>query len=268
MANVEVWLKEFTYDIFESSYETYEIYQDCRFQKLANVIYHMIMRQGSNLQEFSLELKSNDDFIDMPKFSIFTTYNPGITNLKSLSIRLYVSDEDMKYQNVIEFISKVSRLCNGIINCESVGSNLHRSFADSFVDIMKLQPLERIMLNYYYNTGENVKKIVNALGFRSETLKELIFSKLNFENTNLSSISKLERLERLEFVKCKGFIQHYDKGKFCLKELRLWHDGREFYDNNWKFTGFGVKSCSVGAMINSFCSDSLLKLSLNIVTPE
>src|ERR1051325_4093174 len=31
-------------------------HQDCRFQKLANAIYHLIMRQGSNLQEFSLNL--------------------------------------------------------------------------------------------------------------------------------------------------------------------------------------------------------------------
>src|SRR5437763_378297 len=50
--------------------------QDCRVQKLVNVIYHVIMRQGSNLQE----LKLGDYYF--PKISILTTYKPGITNLR------------------------------------------------------------------------------------------------------------------------------------------------------------------------------------------
>src|ERR1051325_10270154 len=93
--------------------ESAEVYQDCKFQKLANAIYHMIMRQGSNLQEFNLSLDrsvhSVVGFIDLPRFSIFTTYNPGITNLKSLTIAVDLNDEKMKYQNVIEFLSKVSK---------------------------------------------------------------------------------------------------------------------------------------------------------------
>jgi len=49
------WLKFFTF--FKSrKIKSRKSYQDCRFQKLANVIYHMIMRQGSNLQEFNLKL--------------------------------------------------------------------------------------------------------------------------------------------------------------------------------------------------------------------
>src|ERR1051325_11728801 len=58
----------------------HENFQNCRFQKLANAIYHLIMRQGSNLQEFSLTLRrsNNGGFIDIPRFSIFTAYNPGI----------------------------------------------------------------------------------------------------------------------------------------------------------------------------------------------
>src|SRR5438046_6218898 len=51
--------------------------QDCRVQKLVNVIYHVITRQGSNLQE----LKLGDYYF--PKISILTTYKPGITNLRS-----------------------------------------------------------------------------------------------------------------------------------------------------------------------------------------
>src|SRR5947207_240041 len=45
--------------------------QDRRVQKLIDVIYHMIMRQGCNLQEFNVKLYQID-YIDLPKFSIFT----------------------------------------------------------------------------------------------------------------------------------------------------------------------------------------------------
>ena len=61
--------------------------QDLRVQKLVNVIYHMIMRQGANLQEFYIEkFRMVYFYTDLPKFSIFTTYEPGITNLRKLKI--------------------------------------------------------------------------------------------------------------------------------------------------------------------------------------
>src|SRR6266487_2505431 len=49
--------------------------EDCRIQKLSNVIYHMIMRQGSNLQEFCIEKAKEwmEFYIDLPKSSTFTT---------------------------------------------------------------------------------------------------------------------------------------------------------------------------------------------------
>ena len=186
------------------------VYQDCRIQKLANAMYHMIMRQGSNLQELNLS-PYNDGFIDTPRFSTLITYNPGITNLKSLSIELgRIKNSENKHQNVIEFISKVSKCCNGIINCEissldvlSNISNMHLSsislVADSLADIVKSQPLERIVLDGY-GMDENVKKIVYALEFRTKTLKDLIFNGIKFKDVSLSFMSKLERLERLEFV--------------------------------------------------------------------
>src|SRR5436190_13098687 len=51
--------------------------QDCRIQKLVNVIYHMIMRQGSNLQEFSIYDICGNIYSDLPKCSTFTFYEPG-----------------------------------------------------------------------------------------------------------------------------------------------------------------------------------------------
>src|ERR1051325_2959328 len=65
---------------FKNSIELDQDDQDCRIQKLSNVIYHMIMRQGSKLQEFSINLFEGFyydkyiGFIDMPRFSTFTAY--------------------------------------------------------------------------------------------------------------------------------------------------------------------------------------------------
>jgi hypothetical protein len=153
--------------------------------------------------------------------------------------------------------------------------NIHSSstslVADSLADIMKLQPLERIVLNGFYNDmNENVKKIVNAFEFRSETLKEVMFNELDFKNVGSSFISKLERLERLEFVGCTRFLQHYDKKDLRLKELKLLYNDNDFHNHitGYHFIGFGTKSYSMAAMINSICGEALIKLALNIVTPE
>ena len=74
---------------FESTKYHYEYY-DYRIQKLINVIYHTIMRQGSNLQELKLNghcilvIRFMSYFL--PKALIFKTYKPGITNLRSIHI--------------------------------------------------------------------------------------------------------------------------------------------------------------------------------------
>ena len=145
--------------------------------------------------------------------------------MKSLSVRFSINtkldsnDKNVKQQNFVEFISEMSKFCNGIIDCKI--SNLNVSsislVADSLADIIKSQPLERIVLNgtrcmfRMSENVENVKKIVNVLEFRSETLKALRFYELNFKHVNLSCVPKMERLERLEFVGCMGFERHYDK---------------------------------------------------------
>ena len=87
---------------------------DYRVRKLISVIYHMIMREGSNLQEFVIEFW--DYYIDLPKISIFTTYKPGITNLRTLIVNfdLHNRISDTGKQNNIEFLNVVL----GIVNCE------------------------------------------------------------------------------------------------------------------------------------------------------
>ena len=107
----------------------------------------MIMRQGSNLQEFSI-----DDIwgTDLPKCSTFTAYEPGITNLKSLRIKLINGE----YENIIEFLNMMSKSCNGIVECYLVLSSL---FPEPFLDIIKSEPLERLSL-YSYD-AEGIKKL-------------------------------------------------------------------------------------------------------------
>jgi len=226
---------------------------DCRIQKLINAIYHMFMRQGSNLQEFNLSFyDSRLKHIDLPKYSVFTTYEPGITNLKSLIIG------DVYNQNTIEFLSEVSKFRDSIIRCELYISE-HGVFVKPLLDIFKSQPLEEITLSLSFEDQKSIKEFICFLEFRSETLKELSFSCQNFEGIGLSFILKLERLERLEFYKCYGFaIENYEsllsEKKFHLKELKLW--------------GSKIFNVFPKAMINFLCGETLLKLSLNIVIPE
>ncbi|EXX50221.1 uncharacterized protein OCT59_016507 [Rhizophagus irregularis] len=247
--------------------------KDSKVRKLTSIIYNMIMRKGSNLQEFVLFINSRNYYIDLPKFSIFTIYKPGITNLTSLSIEVYFDlvDDDKRYQNTIEFLSNVSKFCNCIINCEFWISNLSNALTKPFLDIIKLQPLERILIDTYtdnYIEKENVEKVIHALEFRSKTLKQLLFRSLDFQLIDLSFLSKLEYLENLEFVQCRGFVLQslfYNK-KFNFKQLKLWHDEDYYYD---LLKDYGKKLSNIMVvMLNSFCSKSLLKLSLNIITPD
>jgi hypothetical protein len=92
---------------------------------------------------------------------------------------------------------------------------------------------------------------------------------------------KLKFLERVEFDDCRGFVsQHYNslfKKQFHLEGLKLWHNEVDFYEYNElsgfyngfnMFNGFGIKLNVMETIINSFCSKNLLKLSLNIITPN
>jgi len=83
-----------------------------RVQRVVNTIYNMVMRQGSNLQVFYISNYSFfDSFItDLPKFSKFVTYKPGIENLRSLVIRISSEDDEMRYQNFVEFLTKGTQI--------------------------------------------------------------------------------------------------------------------------------------------------------------
>ena len=91
----------------------------------------------------------------------------------------------------------VSNFYNGIVNCKLWINAFHRAFLDFF----KLQPLERLIMYVSKNLNKkNFKKIIYALEFRSETLKELSFESLDFRGIDLSFMSKLKSLERLGVV--------------------------------------------------------------------
>src|SRR5581483_5178249 len=210
------------------------------------VIFNMIMRNGSNLQE----LITGD--CDLPKFSTFTYYKPGITNLKSLNI-----DVIKNHQNTIEFLSAVSKFCNSIVDCElSISANVTASLS---LDVIKFQPLERLLINIH---NQNFKKVIYALESRSETLKEL-----NLKFKGRIDLSSITDLERFDVVFVSQPRETLFRKKFHLKELKLWHK------ESYSFDGFGIndigpKSDVTKVMINSLCSEMLLKLSLNVITPE
>ena len=120
---------------------------DYRVQKLVNVIYHTIMRQGSNLQKLNFRNCSY-----LPKTSIFTTYKPGITNLRSIYIDL-VGVIDINQRQPTELLSIVPKFCNDIVCCElfTIRSSLGSVITELFLDIIKSQPLEKMIIYYYPN---------------------------------------------------------------------------------------------------------------------
>ena len=59
----------------------------------------MIMRQGSNLQQFYL---TNFEKADLPESSIFTTYKPGITNLSTFYLA-WKSDDSINIIMLLNF---------------------------------------------------------------------------------------------------------------------------------------------------------------------
>ena len=173
--NIIAWLKY-------SDEKELSIEEDYRIQKLASVIYHMIFRQGCNIQQFDLIIPLDVTYIDFPRFSIFTTHKPGITNLKSL--HMHINLNLFKYKNTIEFLNMTPKFCSNIQIFESNGE-----FIDPFLGVIKLQPLKKLTLNHEYLEKDGIKKLLHALKHRSETLKELFFDSFDFQNIDLSFIS-------------------------------------------------------------------------------
>ncbi|CAB4437749.1 unnamed protein product [Rhizophagus irregularis] len=299
--NIITWLNSTNGKVFTERYNIAK-YQDIRVKKLINVIYHMIIRQGSNLKELNLRVFQSDFYIDLPKFSIFdnnnnnnnnneeedddnnnnknnnnnnnnnNNYYPGIKNLRSLKIDIDLESNDDKYQNTMEFLKSIHKSCNNIINCNLLIYKLNYNFVKEFVNIIKSQPLKRISI--YTNFLEQHKKeIIYALEYRSNTLRELIFIYMDFKNIDLSSLTKLENLEKLEFDNCEGFTyEHcniFSKKKFQLKEFKLWHDDLDvIYDSDNVYDQLGINLNVIVGMIITLGGVSLLKLSLNIITSE
>ncbi|GBB93534.1 hypothetical protein RclHR1_02190009 [Rhizophagus clarus] len=270
--NIITWLNSSNGKVFTERYNITK-YQDCRVKKLIKVIYHMIIRQGSNLKEINLRVFQSDFYIDLPKFSIFQNQIPGIMNLRSLKVDIDLeSSDDKRYENTMEFLKSIHKSCNNIINCDLLIYKLNYNIVKEFLNIIKSQPLKRISI--YTNFLEQHKKeIIYALEYRSFSLKELIFIYMDFKNIDLTSITKLECLEKLEFDNCEGFTyEHcniFSKKKFQLKELKLWHDDLDvIYDSDNVYDQLGINLNVIVGLIITLGGESLLKLSLNIITSE
>src|SRR5207248_9384377 len=111
-----------------------------KVQGIVDVIYHIIMRQGSNLKNFSFEVTSHDDYFDLPKSSTFMVYKPGIKNLTTLIFDINLGHNyNMNYQDVTEFLGMVSTECNSIINCRWWINEEDGVFIKPLLDIVKLQ---------------------------------------------------------------------------------------------------------------------------------
>src|SRR6266480_1993479 len=117
------------------------------------------------------------------------------------------------------FLSMVTKFCNGIINFELYVIESDISTYIFWEDIIKSQPLERMIFNGH-DIKFYTKKIIDTLEFRSETLKELEFVGLNFQGIDLSFISRFGCLKRLKIDCCEGFTYGHKKN-LCLKELSI-----------------------------------------------
>jgi hypothetical protein len=102
-----------------------------------------------------------------------------------------------------QFLDMITKTCNCVVNFELWIKSLKSVFAKKYLDIIKLQPLKKVLL--YIDNPDKISFNLR-LEFRSETLKELVLdSSIDFQQINLSFIPKLKYLEILEFLYCKGF---------------------------------------------------------------
>ena len=76
-----------------------------------------------------------------PKAIIFTTYKPGITNLRSIHIDF---GSDIQYQEAVEFLNMLPKFCSGIVKLNLRISKSMKMNFQPFLDIIKSQPLEKI----------------------------------------------------------------------------------------------------------------------------
>ncbi|CAB5296227.1 unnamed protein product [Rhizophagus irregularis] len=227
-------------------------YSNCR-EKLIYSIYNMIIQKSLFLEEFEVNV-AQKGYVDLPKSSIFTNYEPGFKNLSTLTIfNLDLISNDTKRKNTTKFLNMISTFCDGIVNMELWIKSLNGIYVKQYMDIIKFQPLRRIFI--YINNSEKISFNL-GLEFRSETLKELILDSVDFKYINLSFISKLKCLELLEFLYCKGFnhCKIQSGSKLHLKEFKLWY-----------CTSTGA---SIEEIISYLCNESLLKLALSYITPK
>lgn len=258
LKNVISWLRE----IIPHN----DIFEDRRIQCLTNAIYHMIIRQGLNLQEFDLCIDNKVDMLFLEDLA----QDERITNLRILHLGLNVSKKKRNNINIhyaMTFLIVIPLICHNIIEFNLYIHKLNIHCVSLISYIIKSQPLERMTI-HMKSLRKNAKEIIHALTFRSKTLKILTFTFMNLEKLDLSFVLKLELLEKLKFTNCKGFVsyQHCDvlSKKLQLKVFTLLHCGfRGGINSNCNITFDVVKT-----MIGSLSGESLNKLTLNVITPE
>jgi hypothetical protein len=232
--------------------------RDFIIQKLIDVLYHMFMRAESNLKDFVIFMDLGS--YDLPNISTFTTYNPGITNLKTL--KLEIINDSIRRQNSIELLSKISKVCNEINNFQIWADQSISKIMLPILDIIKLQPIKSIYIHYnsINNMGDISKFIIFTSKFRSETLKRLIFYRMSFKYIDFSLISKLKYLEYLEIYHGNDFTEKHcedlSKKEFNLIGLTWLHN---FTKND---------TIHVIVMINLLCNGRLVELHSNVTTLE
>jgi len=231
------WYMKFSLYFDNSIYET-----------LINVIYRMIMRQGTNLQ--SLSLSSNDSSNHyLPDLSIL---RQGLTWLRDLKIDLSIIPKEHQTSSWFqvlnqfrEYLDELPTICHKIDRFKLIirGSIDEYIPIEIFIDFIKSQPIKKLLVRA---EEADAGKIINSLEFKSDTLTRLNFSHIDFKNINISSLQNCTKLKGLVFKACIGFKDKHSKEisnvKFQLKTLE--------FQNSFDNTDSNALAGIIGALGN------------------
>ncbi|CAG8669278.1 15511_t:CDS:2 [Rhizophagus irregularis] len=233
--------------------------QDIIIQKLIDIIYHMFMRARSNLKEFVIFMDYGS--YDLPNISTFTTYNPGITNLRSL--KLEIISYSIKSQNIIEFLRTLSKVCNGIIRFKIWLLQIRNEILLPILDIIKSQPINNLSiylskrefhlkgLTWLHNTDnyDLLQVIVMINSLCGEALVELY--------SNVATIETV-KIMRKSYI----LVEIEVDNQVLLKSLGDYLKSVENLSFNFDF--YGINLLNYFEYFTNNCKANLKKLSINL----